>query len=148
MTKFTVKVRADRGDEGSNKIEVFLDTEPKKEIMVLTTDGNSLDDMDEEVEQQDVALYYAVERIAQLEAQLEQYKAMKMELMRYRYRYAGAIGLLADLSGHYRLANKHEEEEAVESMRQAAADWCEFSGWSYRVIGHKLDLISPEELNG
>jgi len=64
MTKFTVKVRADRGDEGSNKIEVFLDTEPKKEIMVLTTDGNSLDDMDEEVEQQDVALYYAVERIA------------------------------------------------------------------------------------
>lgn len=70
MTKFTVKVRADRGDEGSNKIEVFLDTEPKQEIMVLTTDGNSLDDMDEEVEQQDVALYYAVERIAQLEAHI------------------------------------------------------------------------------
>jgi len=145
MTKFTVKVRADRGDEGSNKIEVFLDTEPKKEIMVLTTDGNSLDDMDEEVEQQDVALYYAVERIAQLEAQLEQYKAMQVGKMRFQY--AGAIGLLADLSGHYRLANKHEEEEAVESMRQAVADWCEFSGWSYRVIGHKLDLISPEELD-
>lgn len=146
MTNFTVKVRADESNVGSNKIEVFLDTDPKQEIMILTDRGDDVDGWDEEPGAEDTALYYAVERIAQLEAQLEQYKAMKVGLMRYRY--AGAIGLLADLSGHYRLANKHEEEEAVESMRQAAADWCELSGWSYRVIGHKLDLISPEELNG
>lgn len=68
MTNFTVKVRADRGDTGTNKIELFLDTNPKREIMVLTERGDSLDILDEEdFRPEDEALYYAVERIAQLE---------------------------------------------------------------------------------
>lgn len=67
MTDFTVKVRPDEGNTGSNKIEVFLDTEPKQEIMILTTRGDDLDEYDDEIEPEDLALYYAVERIAQLE---------------------------------------------------------------------------------
>lgn len=72
MTNFTVKVRPDDSrPTGTNKIEVFLDTEPKKEIMVLTTRGDDLDEYDDEIEPEDLALYYAVERIAQLEKHLQ-----------------------------------------------------------------------------
>jgi hypothetical protein len=71
MTNFTVKVRADQGNTGTNKIEVFLDTEPKQEIMVLTDRGDDIDEYEDEPRPQDTALYYAVERIAQLEKQLK-----------------------------------------------------------------------------
>ena len=188
MTKFTVNVRRDENDTGSNKIEVFLDTNPKREIMVLTVRGDSLDMLEHEDEfrPEDEALYYAVERIAQLEATVSEYHKRGNEMQRelthqrrlnalamdgnltldivqakwkgehdraeslsqhnaqLRRQYAGAIGLLADLSGHYRLAHSDDREEAIERMGMAADDWCEWSGWSYSIVGHKLSLWPPE----
>lgn len=67
MTNFTVNVRRDENDTGTNKIEVFLDTNPKREIMILTTRDDDLDEDEYGDVSQDLALYYAVERIAELE---------------------------------------------------------------------------------
>lgn len=79
MTNFTVKVRADESNVGSNRIEVFLDTEPKQEIMILTDRGDDANGWDEEPRAEDTALYYAVERIAQLEAQLVELEKFKAD---------------------------------------------------------------------
>lgn len=74
MTNFTVEVRADEHNVGSNLITVVLDTEPKQELMVGTTRGDDLDEYDDEIEPEDLALYYAVERIAQLEGLLKEWQ--------------------------------------------------------------------------
>lgn len=72
MTDFTVKVRADEGTTGSNRIEVILDTRPKTLLSFPGREhGMALEPDREGLLDEDIALYYAVERIAQLEGQLE-----------------------------------------------------------------------------
>lgn len=71
MTNFTIKVRPDQDNVGVNKIEVFLDTEPKQEIMILADRGDGIDEWEEEPRPEDTALYYAVERIAELETRVK-----------------------------------------------------------------------------
>lgn len=70
MSTFTMTVLADTGDTGTNHIDVLLDTNPPRSITLDTYRGDSLDVVDEEdFGPADEALYYAVERIAQLEAE-------------------------------------------------------------------------------
>jgi hypothetical protein len=63
-------VLADDGDTSTNHIDVQLETNPPRSITLDTCRGDSLDVLDEEdFGPADEALYYAVERIAQLEAE-------------------------------------------------------------------------------
>lgn len=135
MTDFTVNVQRDDKDRGINTIELLLDSDPKREILVHTTRHG---DEDDDTNIEDTALYYAVERIAQLES----------ENRKLRMQYAGTIGVLAELSGHYNLSNVNDREEAVETLHTVADDWCSLSGWNYEVVGHKLSVYPPELTNG
>lgn len=79
MTDFTINVRPDPNNSGTNKIELFLNS-PKRELMILTERGDDLPPLDEEIRPEDEALYYAVERIAQLEAERDTLAAQMTEL--------------------------------------------------------------------
>lgn len=69
MNEFAVEVIADKGNTGTNKVEVHLGGASKQTITVLTERGDRFDEHDDEPRVEDVALYYAVERISQLEKQ-------------------------------------------------------------------------------
>ena len=60
-----------------------------------------------------------------------------------RLQYAGAIGLLCSLS------TRITDEEDQEQLDRAVADWCEFSGWTWRRVLDRVDVFPPanEELS-
>ena len=64
-------------------------------------------------------------------------KEMKTELQ-----YAGAINLLAELSIHLR--DNFEAEDNRECIERAIQDWCELSGWSYKRVLSRFELIPPQ----
>lgn len=95
MTDFTIKVRPDQGDTGTNKIEVFLDTDPKREIMVLTDRADDIDEYEDEPRPEDTALYYAVERIAQLETERDACQAAEEAQIALREKAQAQCDVLA-----------------------------------------------------
>ena len=126
---FSINAYPDTGNSGSNKIEVFLPDEPR-EIMVRTDRGDDIDDQDEEHPVEDTALYYAVERIAELEAQLtkvtDTMSSDNLEAKR---------SVLSDFSNHCaNLASNARENDfpvhadAVDDMASEALEWAKAGG--------------------
>lgn len=104
MSTFTIAVQADQDDAGSNHIEVSLATNPPRTITLDTNRGDSLDVLDEEeFGPADEALYYAVERIAKLEA----------DNAKLRLQYAGAVGLLVDVRNEFDHGDSLERIDVV-----------------------------------
>lgn len=92
MTNFTVNVRRDNNDNGTNAIELLLDGVHGKVEYGIYTDNMQDVDPDEDPDRYDeirenpegMVLYYAVERIAELESTVAEYHqrgdAMAVEL--------------------------------------------------------------------
>ncbi len=53
--------------------------------------------------------------------------------------YAGTIGLLAEL--HLTCSDKEQKE----LIRIAIDDWCKVSGWTYKQIIDRIELIPPQQ---
>lgn len=157
MTDFTIKVCPDHNNVGTNVIDVFIKEGSEKSSVEVETEYELYVDeyQDEGFDISKVALYYAVERIAQLEAKLEEERAKKsnltlqvvqdkwrstrVEAVKLRFNYAGVISLLANLSGRV------EDEDTLDIIERAVSDWCELSGWTYRIKFGSLELVPPEE---
>lgn len=77
MSDYKVTVDQDECNSGSNRIDVKL---PDQEIMVVT-EREPPEDYDES--EVDTALYYAVERIAELETKLENSEQRNNELVEW-----------------------------------------------------------------
>lgn len=58
-----------------------------------------------------------------------------------RLQYAGAIGLLCELSTQLR--NSCERDDHLDSIEQAVSDWCKLTGWSYNRILHRIEVFPP-----
>lgn len=80
MTNFTIKVQPDQGNNGTNMIDLHLKTRPMQELNVrpvrgesnaLPGQGGNSDTADQELRVAQTMLYYATERIAQLEARVK-----------------------------------------------------------------------------
>lgn len=80
MSDFTVKVRPDQGDTGSNIIDVWIAEGSNKSSVQVETEYELYVDEHESCDPSKVALYYAVERIAQLESIVESQKASVLRL--------------------------------------------------------------------
>lgn len=59
--------------------------------------------------------------------------------------YAGAMGLISEMSGHLALNHPEYREPLRDQIIQAAEDWCQLSGWSGRMVGNKLVLDPPKQ---
>ena len=77
-----------------------------------------------------VRLSKAQEEIKSLRSQLKQQKE-------YRLLLAGAIGFVSEIS-----VRIHDEDER-DSMTCLVHDWCELTGWDYKIILDRIDLIPP-----
>jgi hypothetical protein len=58
-----------------------------------------------------------------------------------RLKYAGAIGLLAEIA----VLLKHSAQSERDSIENAIADWCAESGWTYTRTLDRFDLEAPDE---
>lgn len=56
-----------------------------------------------------------------------------------RLQYAGAIGLLCSLS------TRITDEEEQDQLDQAVADWCAFTGWTWKRVLDRVDVFPPAE---
>ncbi len=54
-----------------------------------------------------------------------------------RLNYAGAIGLLCQ-------ASTEVSEETREAIISAVSDWCDLTGFSYKVIMNRVEVFPPE----
>ncbi len=54
-----------------------------------------------------------------------------------RMQYAGCIGLLCEMSTQV-------DDESRDSIIEAVAQWCESSGWTYKVLIHKVEVYPPQ----
>lgn len=64
---------------------------------------------------------------------------MSAENNMLRMQYAGAIGLLCEIST--RITDEFEKEALI----AAVADWCELSGWQMRVVLDRVEVLPPPE---
>ena len=56
-----------------------------------------------------------------------------------RMEYAGAIGLLCELSIHI------TDEEDQDALDQCVASWCRLTGWTWRRTLDRVEVFPPEE---
>lgn len=60
-----------------------------------------------------------------------------------RMQYAGTIRLLCDCS--LLLGNSEEDDEQRELIMDAAADWCNITGWTVRRVLQRIELYPPKQ---
>lgn len=82
------------------------------------------------------------EYIAKIE---EENHGLTKENRQLQMQYAGTMGLVSEMSGHLALNRPEDREPLRESIMKAADDWCQFSGWTGRMVGNKLLLEPPQE---
>lgn len=70
---------------------------------------------------------------------------LEQENRKLHMQYAGAMGLISDMSGHLALSHPEYREPLRDQIIQAAEDWCQLSGWSGRMVGNKLVLDPPKQ---
>lgn len=58
-----------------------------------------------------------------------------------KFNHAGMAGLLCDVALHLR--EGAECDELRDLIEQAIADWCGLTGWTYRRILHRIELMPP-----
>jgi len=58
-----------------------------------------------------------------------------------RLGYAGAIGLLCELSTNLHGMDADENRDCIED---AVHDWCEITGWTCRRILDRIEVFPPE----
>lgn len=63
------------------------------------------------------------------------------KLAELRMQYAGAVGLLCELSPH--LSCIIDRDDYLNSIELAAADFCRLTGWSYRRVVHRIEVFPP-----
>lgn len=75
--------------------------------------------------------------------EVEQYAhdAAFADVTQLRMQYAGAIGLLCELSTQ--LSRNGERADNLDSIELAVADFCKLTGWSYRRIVHRIEVFQP-----
>ncbi len=64
-----------------------------------------------------------------------------MNEIELRMQYAGVVNLLAESSVH--LGKGFEADEIRDLYDQAISDFCRLTGWSYKRILHRFELIPP-----
>jgi hypothetical protein len=57
--------------------------------------------------------------------------------------YAGAIGLLCELSTQIRDCGA-KRDEYLDSIERCVADWCGITGWTYKRILHRIEVFPPQ----
>lgn len=73
-----------------------------------------------------------------LEAQDSKGGAMSTEA---QLNHAGAIGLLCELST--KLRQDGESDELRDQMERCIADWCSITGWRYKRILQRIEVLPP-----
>ncbi len=61
-----------------------------------------------------------------------------------RLGYAGAIGLLCELSTQLR--DCAERDEYLDNIERCIGDWCKLTGWRYKRILHRIEVLPPESM--
>lgn len=61
-----------------------------------------------------------------------------------RLQYAGAIGLLCELSVHLSDRDREERDERLGMIEQAVGDFCKLTGWTYRRVLHRIEVFPPQ----
>ncbi len=62
-----------------------------------------------------------------------------------RIKYAGAIGLLCNLSTQ--LSNNGERNDNIDNIEDAVRDFCKLSGWSYTRTMHRIEGFPPKSID-
>lgn len=62
-----------------------------------------------------------------------------------RMQYAGAIGLLCELSTQLRNSGG-ERDDHLDSIERCVNDWCNLTGWTYKRILHRIEVFPPQEI--
>ncbi len=62
-----------------------------------------------------------------------------------RMQYAGAIGLLCELSTQLRNSGG-ERDEQLDNIERCVADWCDLTGWTYKRILQRIEVFPPQEV--
>ncbi|CBV43909.1 hypothetical protein [Halomonas elongata] len=75
----------------------------------------------------------------------ERIEELEQENRKLHMQYAGAMGLISEMSGHLALSHPEYREPLRDQIIQAAEDWCQLSGWSGRMVGNKLILDPPKQ---
>jgi hypothetical protein len=65
-----------------------------------------------------------------------------MNTDKLQMQYAGAIGLLCDLSTQLR--ENGECSDNLDSIEQAVGDFCDLTGWKYKRILQRIEVFPPE----
>lgn len=64
-----------------------------------------------------------------------------MDANAMRMGYAGAIGLLCELSVHVSDRYPSEQAEYLDNIERCVADWCALTGWKYKRILHRIEVF-------
>lgn len=75
--------------------------------------------------------------IGALKEKLQAAETREAELRKFRLHYAGAIGLLSNLSVEL-------EEDSVDNVERAISDFCRLTGYTYQRVLSRIDLYPPE----
>ena len=62
-----------------------------------------------------------------------------------RMQFAGAVGLLCELSTQLRNSGG-ERDDHLDSIERCVSDWCALTGWSYKRILHRIEVFPPQQV--
>ena len=66
--------------------------------------------------------------------------ASMMDANAMRMGYAGAIGLLCELSTELRNSGGQRDEQ-LDNIERCVSDWCDLTGWTYKRILHRIEVF-------